>query len=290
MKVNAPIFIIGAGRSGSSIFHRMFSTHPNVAWLSGWHAKYLSNLEIVRYIPHIGDIPLLGQHLRSYIDPGECYELWEKLCPGFSTPCRDLLAGDVTNKNKKKIQDVFSKILTKKKDRLLIKLTGWPRIGFLREIFPDAKFIHMMRDGRAVSNSTLHVNFWWGWRGPQNWRWGELSEQHNDEWNRHNRSFAVLAAIQWKILIDAMDAAKTQLDDRNFIDVKYEHLCQSPIEVFRQTMEFCELDWSREFETNLSGFKLNSQDFKWKHDFTTSQSSEIEGVLREHLERLGYLP
>jgi hypothetical protein len=290
MKVKAPIFIIGAGRSGSSIFHRMFSTHPNVAWLTGLYAKYPTKLELIRYLTYVSDIPFVGTHLRTYVEPGECYEFWEQICHGFSTPCRDLRADDVTIKNKKRIQAEFARILTKGKDRLLIKLTGWPRIGFLREIFPDAKFIHMMRDGRAVTNSILHVNFWWGWRGPQNWRWGELSSQHKEEWNKHNQSFIALAGIQWKIQMDAMEVAKKHVDDRNFMEVKYEHLCQNPIDTLRETVEFCELDWSRKFEKNLSSFKLNSRDFKWEEEFTQFQRSELEEVLGNYLERYGYVP
>src|SRR3712207_7426845 len=57
----------------------------------------------------------------------------------------------------------------------------------LSEIFKDAKFIHLMRDGRAVANSLLHVYFWSGWKGPGNWGWGQLSpaqqrsEEHTSE-------------------------------------------------------------------------------------------------------------
>jgi len=31
-RLNKPIFIIGTGRCGSTIFHRMMAEHPHVAW------------------------------------------------------------------------------------------------------------------------------------------------------------------------------------------------------------------------------------------------------------------
>lgn len=67
---------------------------------------------------------------------------------------------------KRKLPVVLSKTLTKKRNRLLFKITGWPRVGFLHEIFEDAKFIHLIRDGRAVAYSLLQQPWWEGWRGP----------------------------------------------------------------------------------------------------------------------------
>ena len=289
MKVIAPIFIIGTGRSGSSIFHRMFSSHPNAAWLSQLHARYPTRLEFIKHIMHAINYPLIGRRLRSILDPGECYELWEYICPGFSAPCRDLRADDVTKKSKNRIQDTFSQIVTKKKNRLLIKLTGWSRVGFIREIYPDAKFIHILRDGRAVTNSTLQVDFWWGWRGPQNWRWGELTSHDKDLWVKHNQSFVVLAGIQWKILMDAIEHAKQLINGRNFMEVKYEDICKDPVGVFKKTLIFCELDWSNKFESGLDKFKLESTDFKWKENLTGNQQIALEEVIGDHLKRYGYI-
>ena len=31
---NPPIFIVGAGRSGSTAFHHAFARHPHVSWVS----------------------------------------------------------------------------------------------------------------------------------------------------------------------------------------------------------------------------------------------------------------
>lgn len=289
MKVEAPIFVIGTGRSGSSIFHRIFSTHPDVTWLSQLHARYPSKLDTIKYVMDAIDYPLVGPRLRSILDPGECYELWEHICPGFSTPCRDLQAEDVTNKTKDKIKATLSRIVSKSKSRLLIKLTGWSRINFIREIFPDAKFVHVVRDGRAVTNSTLQVDFWWGWRGPQNWRWGLLSDHDKELWTKHDQSFVVLAGIQWKILLDAIETAKENVDQANFLEIKYEKFCKDPVGVFGEVIKFSELDWPGVFDKRVASFKLRSQDFKWKEDLTMEQQVALEDAIGGHLKHYGYV-
>jgi hypothetical protein len=234
------------------------------------------------------DYPILGRQLEK-LRPGECYPFWEYHCRGFSAPYRDLVAGDVTERTKSRVRNAMSKIPTQKRHRLLIKITGWPRIGFLSDIFRDAKFIHVMRDGRAVANSFLHVNYWSGWKGPDSWGWGKLSPAQEEEWARYDQSFAVLAAIHWKILMDAMENAKTLVGDDSFLVLKYEQFCSNPFNTLRKLIEFCELDWTEDFERKLQTFQVRNTNQKFQRDLTAKQQSEVEEVLGDYLRRYDYL-
>ena len=115
-------------------------------------------------------------------------------------------------------------MLTRQRDRMLIKLTGWSRIGFLNEVFPDAKFIHIVRDGRAVASSYLHINEWqWrGWYGPASWRYGPLSPEDQAAWEASGRSFIALAGIQWRMHTRAIESARARIDPARFLEVRYE--------------------------------------------------------------------
>ncbi|MBV7337970.1 sulfotransferase [Chloroflexi bacterium TSY] len=205
-----PIFINGVGRSGSTLFHRLFSAHPHVAWLSRLSEQFPKQPVVNRYLMNGLDIPAIGKILQKKVKPRECYSFWNHYYPGFGVSCRDLTAHDVTNRVKKRLPQALAQTLTPKRNRLLIKITGWPRVGFLHELFDDIKFISIVRDGRAVVNSMINVGWWWGWQGPENWRWGQLTEHQQALWERHNRSFVALAAIEWTILMEADRLAREQ--------------------------------------------------------------------------------
>lgn len=288
MGVEQPIFIVGVGRSGSSVFHRILSAHPRVSWLSRFCDEHPENPVWNRLLMRGLDLPVLGDYLASRVDPGEAYAFWDHYYPGFSVPCRDLVAGDVTNFTRSAVRSVLARMGPSGRDRLLIKITGWPRLGFLREIFPDARFIHILRDGRPVASSFLKVDWWWGWRGPENWRWGPLSPEYHREWLQHDRSFVALAGIQWKILMDAMVSARTQVDPSQFLEISYEDLCSAPMETMRKAVDFCRLDWSPRLEAMVKRTPLRSENDKWRKDFTGDQQAILDTVLQDHLRRYGY--
>jgi hypothetical protein len=135
--------------------------------------------------------------------------LWEHHCKGFSAPYRVLVASDVTEKTKRWVRAAMSEITTEKRDRLLLKIPGWPRFGFLSEILEGARFLHVVRYGTAVVSSQLNTYFWSGWSGPKNWSWERAIPRRKEEWDRYGQSFVVPAAIQQKILMDVMESATT---------------------------------------------------------------------------------
>jgi hypothetical protein len=179
-------------------------------------------------------------------------------------------------------------MLTPKRSRLLIKITGWPRIGFLNEIFEDAKFIHIVRDGRAVANSLLHVSFWRGWYGPQGWRAGLLSPEDQATWESYDRSFTALAGLEWKIQMRAMAAARRDLDPKLFFEVKYEALCDQPMETCRQILDFTELPITAEFERQAQAAPIKATSNRWRDDLTPGQQAILDDLLDEDLLRYGY--
>jgi omega-hydroxy-beta-dihydromenaquinone-9 sulfotransferase len=287
-KIIKPIFIVGTGRCGSTLFHRLLAAHPQLMWLSGVSYSYpkkpVWNQLAVRAVGN----PLLRQLVGRWVRPGEQYRFWDTYAYGFSEPCRDLVRSDVSARVKKQVRAAFEPMLTPTRNRLLIKITGWPRIGFLSEIFEDAKFIHIVRDGRAVASSLLHVHFWRGWYGPQGWRAGLLSAEDQATWERYDRSFTALAGLEWRIQMRAMEAARRSVDPSRFYEVKYESFCQQPLETYRRVLEFAELPQSKELEERVKAASIRSTSTRWRDDLSPGQQATLDELLRDDLLKHGY--
>jgi hypothetical protein len=233
--------------------------------------------------------PVVRKLFGKRIKPGENYGFWYHHAYGFAEPGRDLVAADVTPRVRKQLQSVLGRMMTPQRDRLLVKLTGWSRIGYLDEIFGDAKFIHIVRDGRAVANSVLHVNAWqWrGWYGPYSWRYGPLSAEDEAAWLASGRSFVALAGIQWKTHTRAIETARAALDPSRFLQVRYEDFCEDALGTCRRVTEFAELRPSPEFERNVKATPIRDTD-RWRKDLSPAQQELLTGLLREDLRRYGY--
>ncbi len=169
-------------------------------------------------------------------------------------------------------------------------LTGWPRTGFLHRIFPDARFIHVFRDGRAVADSYLRWPLWGGRLGPEGWGFGALPEAYSREWERSGRSFVALAGLEWKIFMDAFVSARSLIPDDSWIDVRYEDFVEHPRRDLQRLLDFLDLQWTEEFEERFSDYSLSTTRKQgFRKTLTEPQVELLEDILRDHLERLGYL-
>lgn len=289
MTVKKPIVIVGTGRNGSSVFQKILAQHPRVAWLSGVSNKFPALPSINRIFMTAIDLPPVGSVLKRAVNPGEAYVFWEYYYRGFTRPSRDLLGQDVAEKTRKTIREVLAKTVTKKRDRLLIKVTGMPRIGFLKEIFPEAKVVHLLRDGRAVAHSLINADWWWQWRGPTNWRLGGLSPSEKEEWAKYDFSPIALAALEWKFLIGLFEKALRLARKEDVLQVKYEELCDDSEEALRRVLDFCELEWGGRFEKFLCKLRIQNKNDKWKRALNNKQKAILQEVLQDDLKKYGYV-
>jgi hypothetical protein len=288
MEVRQPIFIVGAGRSGSTVVQTILARHPHLAWLTIVGKRYPHKPAWHRHLLDAIDAPILGPMIADSLAPSEIFDYWDHYAKGFRRTCRNLTAEDVTVQTSRNIRRALAELLTERRSRLVAKATGWSRMGYLREIFPDAKFIHVLRDGRAVANSFMNVDWWLGWQGPQNWRYGELSPALAAEWERSGRSFVALAAIQWKIIIASMEEGRRQVAEENFLELRYEDLCADPTASMQRVTRFAGLEWTPDFAASVARQSLRSMNDRWRTELTPAQQQVLQASLAETLERCGY--
>ncbi|MCP5396155.1 MAG: sulfotransferase [Sphingomonadaceae bacterium] len=79
----------------------------------------------------------------------------------------DVLApSTLTNKRKKFIRKSLRSLAKASKDDILIEKTvaSTMRVPFVDAVFPDARYVHLIRDGREVTESAMRQ-----WQAPPNW-------------------------------------------------------------------------------------------------------------------------
>jgi hypothetical protein len=287
------VFIIGTGRCGSTFVHEILAKHESMGFISNIE----DNLSLINkngrwnnalYRSFLGNHTLKGA-LR--FAPSEGYKIIsQEVSPIYANSNRDLIASDVSPWLKSRFQNFFeSRDSIQNKPVFSHKYTGWPRMSFFKEIFPDAKFIHIVRDGRAVANSWLQMPWWGGYRGPENWLWGELPEEYRMEWNSRGNTYPHLAAISWKVLMEAFENAEHAFDSSSYLKIRYEDILEHPREKFEEMLAFSGLEWTDKFEKSFSKQVIKKgRSRAFEEDLNGKQLDDIEYSLSEILSRYNY--
>ena len=143
-EIYKPIFIVGMMRSGTSVFYRTICAHPELAYISQTTKKFPLSVVKSRLFKLVRRNPM----------PTEGHRIWRQ----FARSEDDALERrHVTPESKRYFQKlVTAQMRIHGKQRFVSKYPrNALRIPFLDEIFPDALFIHVIRDGRAVARSLL---------------------------------------------------------------------------------------------------------------------------------------
>ncbi len=288
------VFFLGTGRCGSSLLQEVVARHPDVGFISNiddrlHRAGFLGtrNQRIYGLVP-----PEATRKGRLRFAPSEGYRLLDRhVGPVMSRPVRDLRAEDVTPWHAQRLITFFeSRYFAQGHPVFVHKLTGWPRARYLSAVFPQAKFVHVIRDGRAVANSLLQMDWWHGHRGPANWRLGALSPSDARAWDDSGQSFVVLAGLYWKTLMEAFATAEAELPPGTWSSVRYEDLVITPREVLKPLLAWVGLTPNPAFDARLAAQTFSSARFDaYREDLTPTQLRQLEDVLASTLERHGYL-
>ncbi len=237
-EVEKPIFIVGTGRSGSTILGVLMSMHRDVGFLNEpkalWHAAY----------PHAD---VFGQYSKG----PALYSLDE---------------GDATQEVRRRMQRLFGAYLRTIASRRVVdkhpELVF--QIPFVRAIFPDARFVFLVRNGwdtcrsiegwskRKGTQETGEVHDWWG---VDNRKWKLMLKQLVPEeealadivpviegFDRH----VDMAAVEWIVTMREGLRQSKQHPDSIYM-LHYELLVENPRRELSRLLDFCDLPHDEAF-------------------------------------------
>lgn len=216
MSEDAPIFIVGSERSGTTLLMALLGHHPRLAVP-----------EVTWYYPRF------RAHIRTYgdlADPANFRTLAAEMALGLKTPFfglpwnpRTIVDEVVERAPRRDFAGAFAAILGRYAEDV-----GKPRWGektphnlfYVREIladFPGARFLNLVRDGRDVAVEQLRSAF-----GPRN----------------------VYAAAQiWRNVQREADRQRAALPPERWLDVPYELLAREPETVLQGVFAFIGEAW-----------------------------------------------
>jgi len=245
--IDPPIFIVGPHRSGTTQLYGILARHEAVCCLERYNHRFPA-------YPRLASV--LRTLLRGTKQPHEGQRFWDYLWPG---PDDTMTADDLTAEQAKFYAANVERVLTLRgRTRFVAKYPRLSlRIGWIDALFPEAKFLHMTRDWRAVVNSTVQrkvkrQNRGGGWFGVRIPGWRDMIDLPHE----------LSAGRQFRLATLAIEEQARCLPGR-FHRVDYAQLCADPEGVMRSVAAFCELPFSDAFQAALPR-DLKSRNDKWQ--------------------------
>ena len=269
------LFVIGTGRCGSTLLAEILAAHPEIGWISRFPRRLARVARALPVAPH----------------PIEAYgPLEQQVSPMLVDPCRDLTAEDAAPWLERRLRRFFD-TYTEGEARpvFMHKFTGWPRARLLAAVFPEARFVHVYRDGRGVANSLLQVPWWRGYRGVPQWSFGDLSEEERREWEATEHSWTYLAGLEWKRLMEAFEASRAEIGSQRWLDLRYEDLVARPKEETAAALRFVDLEPWDGLDPTLSRLGVSeARKDAYRDELRPEDVSLLESMLASTLARWGY--
>ena len=252
------VFVVGCARSGTSILGELIASHPAVKYIFEAHTIWEVGGE-----GENGSHRLTGDHATPAIKT--------KITSWFQN------------------QSQGEQVLVEKNPRNIL------RIPYIHKIFPEAKIVHIVRDGRDVACSMIP-----GCGGTE---WLHLKPP---SWKEYYDSYSggMRCAMAWK---QVMEIGLQDLQNISHLQIRYEDLVVSPHSVTSCLFEYLGLDLHPAVVkfcgqiADDTGFTYHARHQnhwfqndhsrrigRWRENLTDEEQERINKILMPLLTRLGY--
>jgi len=296
---NRVVFLLGAGRSGTTLLYKLLSIHQNVAYLSNYQNRYPQwNFSavlqrILNQFPDYKRKSWFKEHGEAYFNhrrkwlqsivptPSEAESVYASCgIPSLDTD-HFLVQPYIAQCLKNKFECV--RRLSGGEVLLSKRTANNRRIPILKHIFPDAKYIHLVKDGRSVAHSLLRVAWWddhilyWTGKTPRQM----VAEGSNP---------LHLAARNWVEEMHSLEKGMALIESKQILQVRYDELLKNPREQLQRMLDFMEITSLTEtrFWEIVDSLKLEPRKEAWIQNWNNAELKMVLDLQRETLQRWGF--
>ena len=252
-KPNTPVFIIGTGRCGTTLLVKILDSHPQLIGFPGeanslWHPKSYPFATKSIETPSIIENPELFTALSVKSWP-----------PNHEKKLKNTFAGYHLMNGIRQTFFVKSAMISFMVPKILT-------------LYPEAKFIHIYRNGPAVVESFLK----------KEWEKYQSIFDSEDEARKN-------CAHYWNACLLEIEKqrVKCALDSRNvFLEFSYEQLCDMPEDVLGKIGRFLNIS-TKEFTFDLT--KIVSQNYKVGEYTNDEKWDQLLTIMAPAMKLKGYL-
>jgi hypothetical protein len=286
--MNPFLFVVGCPRSGTTLLQRLLDAHPQVAvtpethWIARWFEKKggkgitpegLVTRKLVRKLleyPRFGELGISRAELNALVEPRGTVPYSR-----FVSALFDLYG---QKQGKRLVGD---------------KTPGYARnLNTLHALWPGAKLVHLIRDGRDVCLSVL------SWQRARGWKAGQGAARFS-AWAQ---SPLCAAALWWAWHVRLARETARAFEPGVYAELRYEALVADPSGVCRNLCGFLGIPYDegmlRLYESRVSDGTAQDEKHPWRpitprlRDWRSQMAPQdvelFEAAAGDLLDELGY--
>jgi Sulfotransferase family len=292
-----PTFLIGAARSGTSLLYKGLCLHPDAAYFNNYlrrlprHPSVTVANHIARLTPEHRRRVWFSGGSNAYVYSG-ARKLRDRLYPmpvegePVYAACGipdSVSSGTVSMNAARELRRAVSGTMRWGGGTHFInkRIANVRRIPLLAAAFPNARFVDITRDGRAVAVSLSRVDWWessvvWWYGGtPKAWR-----DDGRDPWE--------MCARNWVEEVRAIDSGIGEVNPKQVLRLTYEEFTAEPVHTIERVAEFAGLEDDATWRRDIERIQFTNRNESWKKGLPPEVVTTIEEVQAGELSKRGY--
>lgn len=288
-------FLVGAGRSGTTLLQKLLCLHPHVAYISNYENRFAwfpdglacgaiaghIQAKLAAWFDQTGNAYFTGRpwFKKLFPTPHEGESVFAA-CGVPLIPAPHYVPDDATARC---LRRRFERIRTRGGGEVFLskRTANNRRIRLLSRIFPAARYLHLVRDGREVTQSLAsvewwdHHTIWWDGRTPL-------------EMEQAGEPRLMICARNWVREMEELQRQLAAVEPARLLTLRFEELLADPLHHLQRVTGFLGLEFGAAYRDAIASLKLRPVRAGWASAWSPAQLAGVLNETRPLLRQLGY--